>query len=78
MISLGIIQRRRYLEDYLQDKARFEEWLVMPFSLCNASTAFMRLMNDCLCHYIDYFIIVYLGDILVHSATREKHISHLK
>jgi hypothetical protein len=49
----------------------------MPFGLCNAPTTFMRLINDFLCPYIDSFVIVYLDDISIYSATWEEHISHL-
>jgi hypothetical protein len=34
-------------------------------------------MNDVLHHYLDLFVIVYLDDILVYSATWEDHTSHL-
>jgi hypothetical protein len=37
----------------------------------------MRLMNDVLLPYLDSFVIFYLNDILVYSATCEEHISHL-
>ena len=50
----------------------------MPFGLCNASTTFIRLMNDVLCPFIYSFVIVYLDDILVYSATWEEDMSHLR
>jgi hypothetical protein len=37
----------------------------------------MTLMNDVICPYIDSFVIVYLYDTLVYSATWEDHISYL-
>jgi hypothetical protein len=40
-------------------------------------TTFMRPMNDILHPYLDSFVIVYLDDILVYSATWEENISHL-
>jgi len=37
----------------------------------------MRLMNDVYLPYLDSFVIVYLDDIMVYSATWEEHMSHL-
>jgi hypothetical protein len=53
------------------------EWLVMPFGLCNALATFMRFMNDVLHPLIDYFVIVYLGDILIFSNTWKYHLSYV-
>ena len=38
----------------------------------------MHLMNVVFHPFIDSFVIVYLDDILVYSATLKEHISHLK
>jgi hypothetical protein len=35
-------------------------------------------MNDVLHPLLDYFVIVYLDDILIFNSTLEEHISHLK
>ena len=54
------------------------EFLVMPFRLTNAPTAFMDLMNRVFQPYIDRFIVVFINDILVHSKDREDHDMHLR
>jgi len=61
-----------------QDKARAFEWLVMPLGLPNASSTFMRLMNEVLRPYIGMLVVVYFDDILVYSKTGYGHIQHLK
>ncbi|GKA19348.1 putative reverse transcriptase domain-containing protein, partial [Tanacetum coccineum] len=54
------------------------EFQVMPFGLTNAPAMFMDLMNRVCNPYLDKFIIVFIGDILVYSKDEEEHGKHWK
>ena len=53
-------------------------FLVMPFELTNASTAFMDLMNRVFHPYLDQFVVVFIDDILVYSKDAQDHEQHLR
>ena len=54
------------------------EFLVRPFRLTNALTAFMDLMNHVFRPYVDQFFMVFIDDILMYSKDRENHDTHLR
>ena len=49
----------------------------MPFRLTNTPATFCTLMNQVFHEYLDKFVVVYLDDIVVYSATMEEHKEHL-
>jgi len=50
----------------------------MPFGLTNAQAAFMDLMNRVFCDYLDYFVTVFIDDILVNSKSLREHEDDLR
>ncbi|GKC56079.1 putative reverse transcriptase domain-containing protein [Tanacetum coccineum] len=54
------------------------EFQVRPFGLTNTPAVFMDLMNRVCKPYLDKFIIVFIGDILIYSKDKKEHKEHLK
>ena len=51
---------------------------MMYFRLTNAPIAFMDLMNRVFCPFLDWFVVVFINDILVYSCSEQEHGEHLK
>jgi len=50
----------------------------MHFGLTNAPATFQQLMNTIFADCLDYFIVVYLEDILIFSKNPEEHTKHVR
>jgi hypothetical protein len=54
------------------------EWMVMPFALSNAPSAFQRFMNNIFADMLDVCVVVYLDDILIYSSDKTTHCQQVK
>ncbi|MBW0513172.1 hypothetical protein O181_052887 [Austropuccinia psidii MF-1] len=53
------------------------EYLVMPFGLTNSPSSFQNLVNDIFHDILDFYVVVYLDDIMVFSKSEEEHVTHV-
>src|SRR3954464_12734464 len=50
----------------------------MLFGLTNAPAVFMNMMSGIFRPYLNKFVVVFVDDILIYSATRAEHAEHLR
>jgi len=50
----------------------------MPFSLINTPATFQAYINKALSGLVDYFIVIYLDDILIYFKLREDYYTHVR
>lgn len=54
------------------------EWLVMPFSSCNAPSTFIWMMTKVIHPFLSKFLVVYFDGILVYNKSKADHLFHLQ
>lgn len=54
------------------------DWLVMPFSSCNAPSTFIWMMTKVIHPFLSKFLVVYFDGILVYNKSKEDHLFHLQ
>ena len=54
------------------------EFMVMPFGLTNAPTTLKDLMHRVFQPYLDRFVMVFVGDILIYSQSEEEDENYLR
>jgi hypothetical protein len=69
----GDIQKTTYNTQY-----EHYEFVVMSFSLNNASATFRDLMHRVFIPYLDKFGVIFINDILIYSKSLDEHAEHLK
>ena len=50
----------------------------MPFSLTNTLATFQAYINKALSRLINYFIVIYLNNILIYFKLREDHYAYIR
>ena len=50
----------------------------MPFSLTNTLATFQAYINKALSRLIDYFVVIYLNNILIYSKPGEDHYAYVR
>ncbi|MBW0466325.1 hypothetical protein O181_006040 [Austropuccinia psidii MF-1] len=53
------------------------EYLAMPFGLTNSLASFQNLVNEALSDLLNFYVVVYLDDIMVFSKYEEEHVTHV-
>ena len=67
-----------------EEKTMFDTWyslfeyVIMPFSLCNAPKTFQSYINETLQEFLDDFYIAYLDDILIYIKSISIYTEHIQ
>jgi hypothetical protein len=72
------IEQTYVWKNSFKSKEGIFEWSIMPFGLKNASKTFMRMMDNILQSFKNYFVVVYMDDILIYKKTWAKHLQHIQ
>ncbi|MBW0538943.1 hypothetical protein O181_078658 [Austropuccinia psidii MF-1] len=62
---------------FFRAKYSSHQYLVMPFGLNTAPASFQNLVNDIFYDLLDFYVVVYLDEIMVFSKSEAENVTHV-
>jgi len=54
------------------------EYQVMPYGVTGRAATYQGIMNSIMAPFLRKFVVVFIDDVLIYSATWQEHLQHIE